>query len=490
MKLIRKTIAASLLAILAQGALATDWTYNGNLTDNGKPANGKYDVRLTLVDANNTPIRGGITVYGVDVEKGSFSTKVDFGVDPRTLTGARLLTEVQQGASGFFALGEAKAINGGLAECWDIDGNTTTGNNATIGLFDSTQGLLPIRNNGSNGSSTLWLNRTGGIEQDGSTASGDNSAAWNTSNALGAGSFTAGRGRTGPNGTNSFAFSDTPITVGADVPGYSDVPGQFLVKTTGSIGFNYTTTSSFDDVQIGPRSGGDADVDLALYTRSGKKSSIYTLDSTGELVMVGFGGLSLFGGATPMGIHTSGPGFTPAYADVVIGARFGAGSDEDVDLFFRSGGTPIRAGRITLSQSDGNFRFFPGLPPGAEGVDSKAAPTAMLTAGGTWTNASSRTLKEGFGAINALEVLNKVASLPITTWTYKGSSEGTHMGPVAEDFKETFGLAGDGKSIGTVDADGVALAAIQGLNIKLTQAEEENAALKARLEALEAKLGD
>ena len=59
------------------------------------------------------------------------------------------------------------------------------------------------------------------------------------------------------------------------------------------------------------------------------------------------------------------------------------------------------------------------------------------------------------------------------------------MGPVAEDFKDAFGLAGDGRSIGTVDADGVALAAIQGLNQKL---EAENATLRARLDALEAKL--
>ena len=71
--------------------------------------------------------------------------------------------------------------------------------------------------------------------------------------------------------------------------------------------------------------------------------------------------------------------------------------------------------------------------------------------------------------------------------TYKSSTEGTHIGPMAEDFKDAFGMAGDGKSIGTVDADGVALAAIQGLNQKL---ESENAELRLRLEAIEAKLAD
>ncbi len=56
---------------------------------------------------------------------------------------------------------------------------------------------------------------------------------------------------------------------------------------------------------------------------------------------------------------------------------------------------------------------------------------------------------------------------------------------MAEDFKQIFGLGGDGKSISTVDADGIALAAIQGLNQKL---ESENAALKSALDAVEARL--
>jgi trimeric autotransporter adhesin len=112
---------------------------------------------------------------------------------------------------------------------------------------------------------------------------------------------------------------------------------------------------------------------------------------------------------------------------------------------------------------------------------------AHLTTGGVWTNASSRTLKQNFTPINALEILNKVNQLAITTWRYKSSPEGEHIGPMAEDFKVAFGLAGDGKSIGTVDADGVALAAIQGLNAKLEQLALENAALRQRLTALEAR---
>jgi len=65
-----------------------------------------------------------------------------------------------------------------------------------------------------------------------------------------------------------------------------------------------------------------------------------------------------------------------------------------------------------------------------------------------------------------------------------------HIGPVAEDFHESFGLGTDVESIGTVDADGVALAAIQGL---YTLAKEQQAVIaqqQRRIEALEEQMAD
>jgi hypothetical protein len=126
---------------------------------------------------------------------------------------------------------------------------------------------------------------------------------------------------------------------------------------------------------------------------------------------------------------------------------------------------------------------------------------AHLTTGGTWTNASSRALKTAFEAIDPGEVLSRLLSLPLTRWQYRDSpAEGLHLGPVAEEFHAAFGLGADGSAISTVDASGVALAAIQGLNAKLEaerdtlherveKLDAENAALRARLEAIEARLG-
>ncbi|MEQ1595852.1 MAG: tail fiber domain-containing protein [Casimicrobium sp.] len=95
---------------------------------------------------------------------------------------------------------------------------------------------------------------------------------------------------------------------------------------------------------------------------------------------------------------------------------------------------------------------------------------AHLTFGGVWTNSSDRALKENLKPINAKSVLQKVLALPVTTWNYLSEGKQTQrMGPMAQDFYSAFRLGSDDKTIGTVDASGVALAAIQGLNQKLTE---------------------
>jgi hypothetical protein len=80
---------------------------------------------------------------------------------------------------------------------------------------------------------------------------------------------------------------------------------------------------------------------------------------------------------------------------------------------------------------------------------------------------SDRNAKEAFTPVNAREVLDKVSRLPITEWQYKTQAGARHLGPMAQDFHAAFDLGRDDRHITTVDEDGVALAAIQGLNEKL-----------------------
>jgi hypothetical protein len=121
---------------------------------------------------------------------------------------------------------------------------------------------------------------------------------------------------------------------------------------------------------------------------------------------------------------------------------------------------------------------------------NSGAFVADLTANGTFSAVtfnptSDRNAKENFSPVDPRTILEKVASLPISRWNFKINSGSEHIGPVAQDFHAAFGLNGDDdKHIATVDADGVALAAIQGLNQKLEQKETEITQLKHELEKL------
>ena len=128
---------------------------------------------------------------------------------------------------------------------------------------------------------------------------------------------------------------------------------------------------------------------------------------------------------------------------------------------------------------------------------------AHVSTGGTWTNASDRALKENLQPVNERKILEKVAALPIQSWNYKAEARAVrHIGPTAQDFRAAFELGGSDKAIGTVDADGVALAAIKGLFDLLEEKDHriedvkaandrlsrELQALREQLQALQEKL--
>ena len=148
------------------------------------------------------------------------------------------------------------------------------------------------------------------------------------------------------------------------------------------------------------------------------------------------------------------------------------------------------ANNQTTFRSTGGFRIFSntGLSTGVQ----------VAANSGAWTSISDVNAKEGFAPVDTRDVLEKIAHLPITTWRYRGQDvEIRHMGPTAQDFHAAFGL-GDapGYGITTVDADGVALAAIQALakekeefRVQNAEMKRENEALRAEVEAIKARLG-
>ncbi|MCC6190130.1 MAG: tail fiber domain-containing protein, partial [Anaerolineales bacterium] len=111
---------------------------------------------------------------------------------------------------------------------------------------------------------------------------------------------------------------------------------------------------------------------------------------------------------------------------------------------------------------------------------------AYLTTGGAWTNSSDRNAKTSFQPVDGQTVLEQLAGLPIQTWSYRAEEAAIrHIGPTAQDFQAAFKVGADDLHISTIDADGVALAAIQGLHQLTQEQEAEIASLEARLAALE-----
>ncbi|MCP5528073.1 MAG: tail fiber domain-containing protein [Verrucomicrobiales bacterium] len=132
-----------------------------------------------------------------------------------------------------------------------------------------------------------------------------------------------------------------------------------------------------------------------------------------------------------------------------------------------------------VARATGGFYLFTAV----NGSGSPTAGATLAAGSGSWASWSDRNGKENFQTIDPVEILDKVAALPVSRWNWKSQDASQQrIGPMAQDFHSAFGLGGDDdRHITGSDADGVALAAIQGLNRKL---EERNAALEQELSEL------
>jgi len=120
-----------------------------------------------------------------------------------------------------------------------------------------------------------------------------------------------------------------------------------------------------------------------------------------------------------------------------------------------------------IARAAGNFFLQSDSTLDDQGGFLNTSTGAYLSSGGTWTNSSDQNLKRDFASIEPREVLDRVTALPVTTWRYKAEAGARHIGPTAQDFYRAFSLGADNRHIGSIDADGVALAAIKGLDEKV-----------------------
>lgn len=119
------------------------------------------------------------------------------------------------------------------------------------------------------------------------------------------------------------------------------------------------------------------------------------------------------------------------------------------------------------------------------------SPAINYDPNGSTRTTSDRNKKEHFLPVDVQEILASVVALPIETWNYKEQNPAIrHIGPMAQDFAAAFGVGEDDRHINMVDANGVALAAIQALYKMLLEKDAQIGALRTDLDDLKQQLID
>lgn len=165
--------------------------------------------------------------------------------------------------------------------------------------------------------------------------------------------------------------------------------------------------------------------------------------------------------------------------DSFIGSGDGNATGEDADGAVIPGGSGCVAdgefsfavGRNGSAEHDGSYVFADSSISSIASDDPDTAYFQMDVVADDFVNNSSAAMKENIEPFSPETALEGVTELPVSKWEFQ-HREGEHIGPMAEDFHDQFGV-GDDTTISNLDANGVAFAAIQGLAQELEQAQAE-----------------
>jgi len=276
------------------------------------------------------------------------------------------------------------------------------------------------------------------------------------------------------------------------------------------------------------------DANVGFYSWAGgnlTKASAFATFAFGDQVEVtgvdaaGFGGSNIVGGtaafSTGASNHACGfgsvaMGFTNTtgsigaggscaagngQGSVAIGYRVTADADYAVALGHRASanghdGAFVAADQSTTDslEASANNQFNTRYAGGYRLFTNATTTTGVsLNAGGSsWNVISDRNRKENFLAVDGEDLLFRLRSVPVTTWSYIDESRQVrHMGPMAQDWHRAFGFNDDDKTINSGDFDGVNLAAIKALEARtaeLRAAQAQLAEKSRKVDELEARI--
>jgi hypothetical protein len=302
-------------------------------------------------------------------------------------------------------------------------------------------------------------------------------------------SFAAGH-QAKANHTGAFVWSDS---VFADFA--STGPNQFLIRAGGGVGINTTSPTKTLDVWDGiadrgsihvggPGANGDPKLISfgdADYVHIGENGA----DDTLELKA------ARYSFQQTMNYGNIGVGIATPLARIHLGLLSDSASQVpqiQIDCPNAPGGTFVPAIRMTRSGFPAwDIVHYGEIYFNANGINAMIIDPSGHIFAKSFTETSDRNAKENFATVDSRVILESVVKLPIQTWSFKKDKCTPHIGPMAQDFYAAFHVGIDDKHIAMVDADGVALAAIQGLHLIVKEKDAEIQVLKQRLVNLEKK---
>lgn len=316
-------------------------------------------------------------------------------------------------------------------------------------------------------------------------------------------------------GANKFSIDDidggkTPFTIEAGAPSHS-----LFVEDGGRIGFGTATPVVNLHVKEGNtptlrlEQDGSSGFSSQTWDMAGNETNFFIRDvSNGSLLpfrifpsaptnslvisSVGNVGIGIQSPSADLHVVDNAPSFilentstTTANKDYVVLRNYGASqivfSDTQTGEDWKVSNTGDAFKVTTGTRDDG----VTGL-----GQELSLDNNGNLDIAGVLNATSSRLVKENIQAVNAGDVLSRLADLGVYTWNYiKEDDEIVHLGPMAEDFHDAFSLNGNNTGkISYTDISGVTIAAIKALKIESDEKDEKIQVLEQKLENIQALL--
>jgi hypothetical protein len=311
------------------------------------------------------------------------------------------------------------------------------------------------------GSRMMWYADKAAFRAGTISGSGSAAAAWEK-DSMGVNSFASGRN------TKAIGFASTSAGYGTTSRGdYSFTTGHTSVaQGNNSVALGYLTTAS-----------GFAAVVMGSYSSAGGYTSLATgLESHAD----GNYALAMGNHVYASGNHSVALGYNVStngnIGSFIIGDASASSSPP----------TATDNSHQMMMRFQGGYKFY---------TNSSASIGVQVTPGGnSWSTISDVRKKENFAPVNGEEFLNKIAAFKLTSWNYKGQDAKLfrHYGPMAQDFyaafgKDSYGSIGNDTTINQADMEGISFVAIQALEKRTREQQEEIAKLKAENAILKAE---